>query len=172
MTDSKRLAIGTDRRGEEVARQVIGLLEGLEHPVLLLSTDTTALKTAADEDDLSGSHDYPEEAYRVAHAIANHQADSGILVSGSAIGMCITANKCPGIRAVVAYDEWIVRRSRAHHDCNILCIPADLVGQTNLKNILNLWLNTPFDSGHHDRRVNKITLVERGENPADFPVNS
>lgn len=175
MTESKNIAIATDHRGEEVTRQIINILEKSGYHVLVLSTDqpliSNADKPTTHEIKLAGSQDYPEEAYRLAQAIANQHAQSGILVSGSAIGMCITANKCPGIRAVIAYDEWVVRRSRAHHNCNILCIPADLISQTNLKIILDLWLNTPFEAGHHERRVNKIALVEQGKNPADHHVS-
>jgi ribose 5-phosphate isomerase B len=80
----------------------------------------------------------------------------------------MTANKIPGIRAVIAHDEWIVRRARAHHDCNVLCIPADLIGLPLIRSILETWVSTSFEGGRHERRVRKIAMVERGENPADY----
>ncbi len=165
MTRSKILAIATDSRGEEVARHVLRVLASTDCTIQLLSSSPD------DPTTVEGSLDYPEEACRVAAAVADRKADAGILVSGSAIGMCITANKCPGIRAVVAYDEWVVRRSRAHHNCNILCIPAELASRSNLKGILSTWLNTEFEAGRHERRVNKISLVENGETPTDHPTN-
>ncbi len=177
-THAKTLAIGTDQRGEEVARHVLNILEGVDCNILVLSS---AVKQGGSPDSaltenegttIAGSLDYPEEACRVAHAVVDQRAEAGILISGSAIGMCITANKCPGIRAVVAYDEWVVRRSRAHHNCNILCIPAELDSQSNLKNLLDIWLETEFEGGRHERRINKIAVVERGETPSDFAVNA
>jgi len=153
----RRVAVGSDRRGEEVARHVLMLLQsdGLE----------VLLRDGASE--IVGRADYADEAWRVATAVARGDADLGILISGSAIGMSITANKVPGARAVIAHDEWIVRRARAHHYCNVLCIPADLIGLPYCRTILDTWIGTEFEGGRHERRVSKIGMVERGEDPSE-----
>ena len=158
----KRIAVGTDQRGEEFARHVVDILTNTNG--VTLCNRTAGEKNSV----LNATVDYPEEAWRVASAILANNADMGILISGSGIGMCMTANKCPGIRAIIAHDEWIVRRARAHHDCNMLCIPADLIGLPYVQSILDTWLKTSFEAGRHDRRVKKIAMVERGEDPANF----
>lgn len=152
------MAVGSDRRGEEVAQHVLMLLrsDGLE----------VCLRDGANE--IEGQPDYADEAWRVATAVARGDADLGILISGSAIGMSISANKVAGVRAIIAHDEWIVRRARAHHDCNVLCIPADLIGFPYCRAILDTWIGTEFEGGRHERRVRKIGMVERGDDPSGY----
>lgn len=159
----KRIAVGTDRRGEEFARHVVDLLTNAD------DAEITALIDGG-ESGLPECVDYPEVAWRVASAVASGEADGGILISGSGIGMCMSANKYGGIRAVIAHDEWIVRRARVHHDCNMLCIPADLIGLPSVQAILDTWLKTGFEGGRHERRVKKIGMIERGEDPAEYAV--
>jgi len=164
---SRRIVVSCDSRGLDVARHIVERLVSADHEARLLAD--AAPPAGGDREGESGcAFDYPDEAWRVACAVTQGEADLGVLVSGSAIGMCIAANKCPGVRAVIAHDEWTVRRSRAHHNCNVLCVPADLVGLTYVKSILNDWLNTEFEGGRHERRVNKIAMIERGEDPSRY----
>ena len=104
--------------------------------------------------------DYPDRALPVARAVADGKADYGILLCGSGIGMCITANKICGIRAALAHDEFTAQISRAHNDANILCMSADLLGHKLIERIAEIWLSTPFDGGRHARRVEKIRHIE------------
>ena len=98
------------------------------------------------------SCDYPDVAWVVASAVANGQADRGILICGTGIGMCIAANKLKGIRAALAQDELSAQLSRTHNDANVLCLSADLIGHTLVKRIVDTWVRTPFDGGRHLRR--------------------
>lgn len=105
--------------------------------------------------------DYPDRALPVARAVAGGEADFGILLCGSGIGMCITSNKVPGIRAALAHDEFTAQISRAHNDANVLCLSADLLGHKLIERIAGTWLSTPFEGGRHARRVEKIAQIER-----------
>ena len=105
--------------------------------------------------------DYPDRALPVAQAVARGEADFGILLCGSGIGMCITANKIPGIRAALAHDEFTAQISRAHNDANVLCLSADLLAHKLIERIVETWLGTPFEGGRHARRVQKIGEIER-----------
>ena len=105
--------------------------------------------------------DYPDRALPVARAVAAGEAERGILLCGSGIGMCITANKIPGIRAALAHDEFTAQISRAHNDANVLCLSADLLALKLIDRIVETWLATPFEGGRHARRVQKIAEIER-----------
>ena len=107
------------------------------------------------------SVDYPDFAERVARSIAGGEADQGILVCGSGIGMQIAANKVPGIRAALAWSEETARLARQHNDANILAIgsrttPAEVIDQ-----IVRAFLTTDFDGGRHQKRLDKIALLEQ-----------
>ncbi len=104
----------------------------------------------------------------VAGAVSKGRADRGILLTGSGIGTCLSSNKFKGVRAVVGYDQWSAEISRAHHDCNVLCLPADLVGPTDLRMILTKWLDTEFEGGRHERRLRKVRLIEDGQDPQTY----
>jgi len=150
-----KIALGSDHRGVMAANALVGHLRPEGHEVEVLG-------------ETSGrSCDYPDSAWQVCQAVSSGRADRGILLCGTGIGMCIAANKVPGIRAALAPDELSARLSRSHNDANVLCLSADLIGQTLVKRIVDLWLNTPFDGGRHQRRLGKIQLIERGVNPAE-----
>ena len=101
----------------------------------------------------------------MANQVRRGEADRGILVCGTGIGMCMAANKVVGVRAALALDELSARLSRSHNDANILCMSADMLGQTLLKRIVETWMETPFDGGRHTRRVAKIHEIEAGRDP-------
>lgn len=102
------------------------------------------------------SVDYPHYAVQVARAVAGGKADRGILVCGSGIGMCITANRIPGARAVQASEPFEAKMSRRHNDSNILCLGGRFIGQDLAMEILETWLAELFEGGRHKRRVDLI----------------
>ncbi len=102
------------------------------------------------------SVDYPLIAQKLAKRIADGEYKKGILICGSGIGMCISANKINGIRAVVCSDTTSAKYSRLHNDTNILCLGERIVGEYLAKDILDTWLNSEFEAQRHLRRVNLI----------------
>lgn len=111
--------------------------------------------------DSEASVDYPDFAERVAEAVARGEADQGILVCGSGIGMQIAANKVPGIRAALAWNEETARLSRSHNDANILTVGGRTTPPETLEKIVQTFLTTEFDGGRHARRLEKITQLEK-----------
>jgi ribose 5-phosphate isomerase B len=105
--------------------------------------------------------DYPDFAALVAQDVSGKKAQQGILICGSGIGMCIAANKFPGVRAAVAESKESARLSRAHNDANVLCIGARLLEPAYAKDILHVWLNTQFEGGRHVDRILKIEKLEK-----------
>ena len=106
--------------------------------------------------DSPDSVDYPVYAYRVAHAVGGGQADRGILVCGSGIGMCIVANRVPGVRAVHGHEPFEARVSRRHNDSNILCLGSRFIGVDLALEIVREWIKEPFEGGRHKRRIDLI----------------
>jgi len=105
------------------------------------------------------SVDYPEYADRLAKAVANKEVERGILICGTGIGMSISANRVPGIRATLVHDAFTARMSREHNDSNVLVLGGRVLGVEVAKDILNIWLNTPFGGDRHQRRLDKIELI-------------
>jgi ribose 5-phosphate isomerase B len=105
--------------------------------------------------------DYPDIAYAVAKQVANGAAWRGIIIDGAGIGSCITANKVPGIRAALCYNQAMAHNSREHNDANVLTLGAGMIGLNLAKQIVKTWLETAFGGGRHARRVDKIGQVER-----------
>jgi ribose 5-phosphate isomerase B len=98
----------------------------------------------------------------VARAVGEGRAERGVLVCGTGIGMCIAANKVKGVRAAPCHDSITAEMSRRHNDANVLCLSADLLGEELIERMLRIWLETPFESGRHARRVEKIQKFEAG----------
>ena len=150
-----RVAVGSDHRGFQTVSALVQHLKADGHDVEVVS-------------DCGGAMcDYPDVAYQVARAVADGQADRGILMCGTGIGMCIAANKLPGVRAAIAHDELTAEISRTHNDANVLCLSADLLGQRLIEKIVDTWLATPFQGGRHARRIQEIQAIEAGKDPAD-----
>jgi ribose 5-phosphate isomerase B len=114
--------------------------------------------------------DYPDYAQRVAKKVSNGDADRGILICGTGIGMAIAANKFPGVRAAPCYDEVMVEMSRRHNNVNVLCLPGDMIGERPIDDLVLMWLNTQFEGGRHDARLRKISEIEKLTAPADHPA--
>ncbi len=146
-----KVAIGSDHRGYDAKRTLVGLLQQLGHEVLDLGTDGKE------------SCDYPDIAFQVAHAVGRGEAERGILICGTGIGMCISANKVRGVRAAPCHDSITAEMSRRHNDANVLCLSADLLGHDLIERMVRIWLETPFEGGRHARRVEKIQRYETGQ---------
>ena len=105
------------------------------------------------------SVDYPDFAYAVAQLVASGQAACGIIIDGAGIGSCMAANKVPGVRAAMCYDQATAFNSREHNNANVLTLGAGLIGPNLAKQIVDTWLNTDFAGGRHQRRVDKIDAI-------------
>ena len=104
--------------------------------------------------------DYPDVALTVARNVAEGKSPLGLLICGSGLGMCIAANKVAGIRAVLCHDTYSAAMSRAHNNANILCCGGRVVGPELAKAVLATFLETPFEGGRHQTRLNKIVAAE------------
>ena len=145
-----RISVGSDHRGFAIRSKVIELLKQLGHEVEDVGTFTP------------DAVDYPDIASLVAPKVSRGEIDRGILVCGTGLGMCIAANKFPGVRAAPCHDDLTAEMSRRHNDTNILCLSADLLGERLIDRMIELWLSTPFEGGRHARRIAKIGELERG----------
>ena len=152
-----RIAVGTDHRGFALRVRLIELLQRLGHEVEDLGTFSAE------------AVDYPDIAARVARKVGHGEVDRGILICGTGLGMCITANKFPGVRAAPCHDDLTAELSRRHNDSNILCLSADLLGERLVDRMVELWLTTPFEGGRHARRVAKIKALEREIRDSQWP---
>ncbi len=150
-----KIVIGSDHRGFEAKQQVKAIITQLGHECVDVGTND------------SNPTDYPDLAYLASVSVSNGQADRAILACGTGIGMSIAANKIKGIRAALCHDELSAQISRHHNDANVLCVSGDLIGEVLLRKIVEVWLNTEFSGGRHQRRVNKITAIEEGRTPEE-----
>src|SRR4030065_851695 len=107
------------------------------------------------------SVDYPDFGVLVAEKVSRGELERGVLICGTGIGMAMVANKFPGIRAAVANDLYSSRCSREHNDANVLIIGGRIVGRDLAKEILKVWLETPFAGGRHKKRIEKIEALEK-----------
>lgn len=146
------IAVGSDHRGFATKTRLMSLLAEFGHKGLDCGTDSAE------------SVDYPDFAAKVARAVSTREAERGLLICGTGIGMCITANKFPGVRACTCHDEMTARLSRQHNDTNVLCLSADLLSERVMNRLVEIWLTTDFESGRHARRLEKIAQIE-AENP-------
>jgi ribose 5-phosphate isomerase B len=146
-----KIALGADHAGFE-------LKERIRQHLLKQGVDVKDQGTNSGE-----SVDYPDFARLVGEEVARKNADWGILVCGSGIGMAMAANKVPGIRAARATSELEAQLSREHNDANVLTVGARLSDEATALKIVDRWLQTPFAGGRHARRVEKIAALEREE---------
>jgi ribose 5-phosphate isomerase B len=144
-----KVAVASDHRGYQVKRRVVKHLQDRNHDVLDLGADSEE------------SVDYPDFARKVCEAVGDQSVERGVLICGTGIGMCITANKYPGIRAASAHDDVTAELSRSHNDANVLCLSADLLGGPLIDHILDIWMKTQFCGGRHQRRIDMIYEAER-----------
>lgn len=107
------------------------------------------------------SCDYPDIAKEVARRVSLEEFEFGILIDATGIPSAITANKIPGIRAATCYDAFSAKSSRAHNNANVLVLGAKALGEESLKSIIDVWLAAEFEGGRHQRRLDKITAIEK-----------
>jgi len=141
-----RIAIGNDHAGYDMKLVVLEYLQKLNVDIENFGTDT------------NDSVDYPEYAHKVSECIENKDYDYGILICGSGEGVAITANKHTGIRAALCWKNDIAKLARQHNDANILCIPARFIEKDEAIDILKTFLETEFEGGRHQARIDKIAL--------------
>jgi ribose 5-phosphate isomerase B len=144
-----RIALASDHAGYAEKEQLKPLLKDL-------GVDFEDLGTASD-----ASVDYPEYARKVAEMVSHGDAEQGLLVCGSGIGMAIAANKVPGVRAAVAWNEETARLAREHNDANVLSIGARVTPADEIPKIVRAWFSAKFAGGRHAQRVEKICEMER-----------
>jgi len=144
-----RIALGSDHAGVALKEEVKRLLDQRGETYTDFGTNNT------------DSVDYPDYAARVSREVAAGQFDRGILVCGSGIGMAMTANKFPGIRAAAATDVTLARLSREHNNANVLTLGERTTPPDMARRIVDAFLDTPFAGGRHERRVSKIETVSR-----------
>jgi ribose 5-phosphate isomerase B len=143
------VAIGADHAGFPLKETLKEYLRELGQEVVDCGTGSTE------------AVDYPDFALAVAELVAQGRVQRGIVVDGAGLGSCIAANKIPGVRATLCYDQSTAVNSREHNDSNVLTLGAGLIGPTLAKQIVKTWLETSFAGGRHARRVEKITEIER-----------
>jgi ribose 5-phosphate isomerase B len=143
-----KIVIGSDHRGYELKEILKRRLAAAGHAV----NDVGCVS--------SESTDYPDYAFAVARAVAIREAQRGILICSSGIGMSIAANKVRGIRAALCCNELMATRSRRHNDSNVLCLGADFISVARAGKIVNAWLGAEFESGRHLRRLRKIARAD------------
>ena len=139
-----RIIIGADHRGVGLKSKLVPWLTGLGHQVEDIGTDAT---TAVD---------YPPYAFQVGEAVAAGRADRGILICGSGNGIAIAANKVHGVRAAICFTPEHAEMSRRHNDANVLILGEDYLTPGTEQAVARAWLETPFEGGRHERRVNKL----------------
>jgi ribose 5-phosphate isomerase B len=143
-----KIAIGADHAGFELKNQLGDVLRRNGHQVCDFGANSAE------------STDYPDYARRVAQAVASGAAERGVLVCGSGAGMSIAANKVRGVRAALGVTPEEVRLTRAHNDANVLTLGARFVEPALAGELVQAFLETPFDGGRHERRVAKISQME------------
>lgn len=144
-----KIAVGADHGGWKAKNALVKSLRASGHRVADLGTRS--------ED----SVDYPDYARSVALLVKRGRADRGVLVCGTGIGMSIAANKVPGVRAAVVWSPEVAKLASEHNGANVLCLPGRFLKAAQLKKMVKAWLSTPFGGGRHQRRIDKISRMEK-----------
>ncbi|MGM7703078.1 ribose 5-phosphate isomerase B [Pseudalkalibacillus sp. Hm43] len=143
-----KVAIGSDHAGYKIKEDIKEVMDelGVEYEDVGCNCEDSV--------------DYPDYALPVAEKVSNGEVDRGILICGTGIGMSITANKVKGVRCALVHDLFSAKVTRLHNDSNVLAMGERIVGPGIAKEIAKVWLQTEFEGGRHERRVNKIKDVE------------
>lgn len=153
-----KIAVASDHRGFTVKSKILALLTEMQHAPLDYGPESADMV------------DYPDFAAKVAEAVSKGVVDRGILICGTGMGMCIVANKFPGVRAANCHDDLTAENSRLHNDANVLCLSADLLGERLVNRMIEIWLKTEFEGGRHAERVKKISQYESRNGHAETPA--
>ncbi|GBC88196.1 Ribose-5-phosphate isomerase B [bacterium HR13] len=148
-----KIAIGSDHAGYLLKEKIKDFLLSKGYQVVDVGTNSTE------------STDYPIFAREVALAVQRGEVQQGILICGTGIGMCITANKFKGVYAALCTNEYMARVSRQHNNANILCLGGRVLGDVLAISIVEAWLSADFEGGRHERRVNLIKSMEEDSKP-------
>ncbi|MBI4248336.1 MAG: ribose 5-phosphate isomerase B [Elusimicrobia bacterium] len=145
-----KIAVGSDHAGFELKKALLNFLARSGHePADLGARNRRPV-------------DYPDLAEAVSKAVRSGRSRFGILVCGSGVGICIAANKMPGIRAALCHDSYSAAQSRAHDDANVLCLGSRVIGPDLALDLVRIWLKTGFSGeARHRRRIKKIALLEK-----------
>lgn len=141
-----KIAIGNDHAGTEYKFAIVDMLKGMGIEVINSGTDA------------SDSVDYPDFVHPVASAVDQGEVDFGILLCGSGNGVAMTANKYANVRAGLCWSKELVELTRLHNNANILCMPARFTAKEQVLEMVRTFLNTEFEGGRHEGRINKIPL--------------
>jgi ribose 5-phosphate isomerase B len=148
---AKKIALGADHAGFEEKEKLKKTLDEMGVGYDDMGTTST------------DSVDYPDYAKKVAEAVSKGEYEQGLLVCGSGTGMAIAANKVPGVRAAVAWNEDIARLARQHNNANVLSLAARFTPDDEIKKIVKAWFEADFEGGRHARRVDEISQIEKDE---------
>lgn len=143
-----KIGIGNDHSALELKAEIIELLKERGHEVVDYGTNSLE------------SCDYPVYGEKVGRAVASGEVERGILICGTGLGISLAANKVKGVRAAVCSEPFTAKMSRAHNNCNILAFGARVVGAELAKMIVETWLDTEFEGGRHQRRVDMLMDIE------------
>ena len=143
-----KLAIGNDHTGVELKNAIKEYLETKGIEVVDVGTQSTQ------------SSDYPVPGYKVARLVADKEVDGGVLICGTGVGISLSANKVKGIRCCVCSEPFTAKMSKMHNNANIIAFGARVVGVEMAKMIVDEWLNTEYEGGRHQRRVDMIAEIE------------
>jgi ribose 5-phosphate isomerase B len=146
-----RVALGADHAGFPLKEDLKAFLVEEGHEVDDHGTDSTE------------PVDYPAFCASAARAVAAGEADRAIVLGGSGQGEQIVANKVDGVRAALCHDLWLARMSRQHNDANVLAMGARVIASAYAREIVRIWLETSFEGGRHEKRLDQIAQIERGE---------
>jgi ribose 5-phosphate isomerase B len=146
---ARDVALGADHGGFELKERLKAVVADAGYGVIDCGTNSKS------------SVDYPDFAYAVARLVADGRAWRGIIVDGAGIGSSMAANKVPGVRAALCYDQATAVNSREHNNANVLTLGAGLIGPSLAGQIVQTWLATDFGGGRHARRVDKIDAIDR-----------
>ncbi|MDR1506139.1 MAG: ribose 5-phosphate isomerase B [Treponema sp.] len=147
------IAIASDHTGVALKKEIAALLKALDRPCLDVGTDSAE------------STDYPVWGYRAARLVASGECERAIVICGTGFGISLAANKVKGIRCVLCSDCYTAKLSRMHNNTNMLSLGARVVGPELAKMIVQIWLETPFEGGRHQKRLDMISAIEAGKEP-------
>jgi ribose 5-phosphate isomerase B len=152
---ASKIGIASDHAGKELKQLIADFVRLKNYEVIDYGVSVESDKSV----------DYPDYAAILASDVASGKLDRGVLICGTGLGMCMTANKFPGVRATSVWDEFTARMARAHNDANIICLGARVLNHHRAAELVNLWLDTEFEGNRHKARLDKIREIEKKLHP-------
>ena len=141
-----KISIGNDHAGPQLKAAIMDMLQQKGHQVINFGTDS------------SDSVDYPDYAHAVIKSLTSGETELSILICGTGNGVCMTANKYEGVRSALCWNQDIVKLAKQHNNANVLCLPARFLTTEEALNMVEVFLNTEFEGGRHQNRINKINI--------------